>query len=128
MFKEFKEFISQGNVIDLAIAVIIGAAFGKIINSLVDDIIMPLIGLLLGKINFENLKIVLPAGNNSPDFVLPYGTFIQNIVNFLIIAFSIFIVVKFINNFRKKNEPAEPQLTTEQRLLLQIKEELVKRK
>lgn len=97
IIKEFKEFAIKGDVMDLAVAVVIGAAFGKIVSSLVDDIIMPLAGLLLGEVDFSNLALSLGGDNQ-----LSYGSFIENIVEFLIIAFSVFLVVKFINNFRKK--------------------------
>lgn len=119
MFKGFKEFAMKGNVIDLAVGVIIGGAFGKIITSLVNDIVMPLVGVLLGKINFPNLFITLGKG----DFLtikdaeaagvatLNYGLFINNIIDFLIIAFAIFIIVKQLSRFAKKKEAA-PVITT----------------
>ena len=98
MLKEFKEFISKGNVVDLAIGVIIGAAFGKIVTSLVNDIIMPIIGLILGKINFKTLSLVLKRAEGDADaLTLNYGMFIQNIVDFLIIAFVLFIVLKIVS-------------------------------
>ena len=103
MLKEFKAFISKGNVLDLAIGVIIGAAFGKIVSSLVNDVIMPIIGLILGNINFKELKIVLKEANNDiPASTLNYGLFIQNIIDFLIIAFIIFIFVKLYNKTKKE--------------------------
>ena len=115
MWKEFKSFAMKGNVIDLAIGVIIGGAFGKIVTSMVNDIIMPLLGLVLGKIDFSNLFFAFGEGNFAtleeakaagvP--TLNYGLFINNVIDFLIIAFSIFIVIKQINRFtRKKEEPA----------------------
>lgn len=113
MLKEFKEFIARGNVIDLAIAVIIGVAFGKIVTSLVDGIIMPPIGLLLGKIDFASLFIVLDSAKGVPVSladaktkgipVIAYGAFINDIVNFVIVAFVIFLLVKFINRARRKD-------------------------
>ena len=96
MFKEFKEFAMRGNVIDLAIGVVIGGAFQKIVNSLVNDIIMPAISLLTGKVYFSDL--VFKVGNIS----INYGTFITTIINFIIIAFSIFLLVKYINKLHKK--------------------------
>ena len=116
MLREFKEFAMKGNVIDLAVGVVIGAAFGKIVSSLVDDIVMPLIGLLLGKIDFTNLFIVLGEGTfNTIDeakkagvATLNYGLFINNIIDFLIIALSIFMVIKQINRFKKRNEEPTP--------------------
>lgn len=114
MWKEFKEFAMKGNIIDLAVGIIIGGAFGKIVTSLVNDIIMPLVGLLLGHINFPNLFIVLDgakydtleAAKKAGAATLNYGVFINNIIDFLIIAFSIFIVVKQLNRFSKKKETA----------------------
>jgi len=114
MLKEFKEFALKGNMLDLAIGVIIGGAFGKIISSLVSDIIMPLIGMLLGNVDFSNLFITLGDGTfktieeakAAGIATLNYGIFINNIIDFLIIAFSIFIVVKQISRFKKKAEPA----------------------
>ncbi|WP_088186593.1 large conductance mechanosensitive channel protein MscL [Desulfosporosinus sp. FKA] len=119
MWKEFKEFSLKGNVIDLAIGVIIGGAFGKIVTSLVSDIIMPLLGIFLGKVNFSNLFIVLGSGHfktideakNAGVATINYGTFINNVINFLIIAFSIFIVIKQVNRFTKKKEVEVEQKT-----------------
>ena len=128
MFKEFKEFISKGNVMDLAVGVIIGAAFGKIVTSLVDDIIMPIIGIILGKIDFSNLKIVItPAVGDTPEAAVKYGLFIQNVVNFLIMAFVIFLMVKFVNKLRKPavkaiEEVAEAVPTKEETLLTEIRD------
>jgi len=115
MWKEFKEFAMKGNVIDLAIGVIIGGAFGKIVTSLVNDIIMPLVGLLLGKVDFSNLFITLGDGEfdtiaQAQEAKVPtlnYGLFINNVIDFLIVAFSIFIVVKQINRFTKKVKAKE---------------------
>ena len=95
MVKEFKEFISKGNVIDLAVGVVIGSAFGKIVSSLVDNIIMPLVGMLIGGIDFSSLT--LKIGNAK----VQYGIFIQNVVDFLIVAFCLFLVVKFMNKLNK---------------------------
>ncbi|WP_304179161.1 large-conductance mechanosensitive channel protein MscL [Leptotrichia trevisanii] len=128
MFKEFKEFISKGNVMDLAVGVIIGAAFGKIVTSLVDDIIMPIIGIILGKIDFSNLKIIItPATETAPEAAVKYGLFIQNVVNFLIMAFVIFLMVKFINKLRKPaakpaEEVPEAAPTKEETLLAEIRD------
>jgi len=114
MFKEFKEFIMRGNVLDLAVGIIIGAAFGTIVNSLVKDIIMPPIGLLLGKVNFADLYINLSGGTYASladakaagAATLNYGLFINAIIDFLIIAIVIFFVVKGINQLKRKPEPA----------------------
>ena len=98
MLKEFKEFISRGNVIDLAVGVVVGGAFGKIVTSLVNDIIMPLVGIILGGIDFTGLTL------NVKDATIAYGAFIQNIIDFLIIAACIFLFVKAINKLTKKKE------------------------
>lgn len=112
--KEFKEFISRGNVIDLAVAVVIGGAFTKIVNSLVDDIIMPIIGIIIGGINFEHLMITVGTAE------IKYGMFIQAVVNFLLIALVIFSIIKAINTFNKKKEdaPEEPAQPSEDIVLL----------
>ncbi len=101
--KEFQEFAVKGNAIDMAVGIVIGAGFGKIVNSLVSDVIMPPIGLLLGGVDFKNLKIVLKAATiDVPAVTLNYGQFINTLIDFLIIAFSIFLVVKGINSLKKK--------------------------
>ena len=113
MLKEFKEFIARGNVIDLAVGVIIGLAFGKIVTSLVEGIIMPPIGLLLGKIDFASLFVVLDSSKGVPVSladaktkgvpVIAYGVFINDLVNFAIVAFVVFLVVKLVNKVRRKD-------------------------
>ena len=128
MIKEFKEFISKGNVVDLAVGVIIGGAFGKIVTSLVNDILMPVIGVILGGIDFSDL--VLKVGSAK----VAYGMFIQNIIDFLIIAFCVFIFVKVVNklsNLAKKEEKEEQEKKeeikeTEISILKEIREELKK--
>lgn len=118
MWREFRDFAMKGNVLDLAVGVIIGGAFGKIISSLVSDIIMPLIGLLLGKVDFTNLFITLGSGNfktleeakKAGAATLNYGLFLNNIIDFAIIAFALFIVIKKLNRFSfRKTEPAPVQ-------------------
>ena len=131
MLKEFKEFAMKGNVMDLAIAVIIGAAFGKIVSSLVNDVIMPVIGLIVGGIDFTALKIILtPAVGDTAEVAILYGTFIQTIVDFLLIALSVFCVVKVLSKLKKKEEakpeahaapPQDVVLLTEIRDLLKAK-------
>ena len=106
MLKEFKEFAMRGNVLDLAIAVIIGGAFGKIITSLVNDILMPVIGLVMGGVNFSDLSVTVGAA------VIKYGAFIQSIVDFIIVAFVIFLIVRTMNRM-KKPEPAAAPSTKE---------------
>lgn len=115
MLKEFKEFAVKGNVVDLAVAVIIGGAFGKIVTSFVNDIVMPPIGMLIGGVNFKNLAVVLKEAvvDDAGEVVtaavtLNYGAFIQNIVDFTIIAFVIFLAVKAINSTKKKEAAAPP--------------------
>lgn len=112
--KEFKEFISRGSVIDLAVAVVIGGAFTKIVNSLVDDIVMPIIGVIIGGINFEHLMITVGTAE------IKYGMFIQTIVNFILISLVIFSIIKSINQFKKKEEekPEEPEKPSEDIVLL----------
>lgn len=122
--KEFKEFISKGNVADMAVGVVIGSAFGKIVTSLVEDIIMPLISVAVGHIDVQNLQKTFSAGG-SEVISLKYGNFLQNIINFLIISLCIFMVIKFINLFKKKEEekseePEEP--TDEAKLLTEIRD------
>lgn len=103
MWKEFKAFALKGNVLDLAVGVIIGGAFGKIVASLVNDVVMPLIGLLIGNVNFKELKIVLKeAVGDVPESAILYGSFIQNIVDFLIIALVIFLAIRAIGKLKKK--------------------------
>ena len=105
MLKDFKEFAFKGNVLDMAIGVIIGTAFGNIVTSLVKDMIMPIISILTGGINFTNLKfIITPKHGDVAENAIAYGTFIQNVVDFLIIAFCIFIFVRLIEKFKKKEE------------------------
>lgn len=114
-FKEFKEFAMKGNVIDMAVGVVIGAAFGKIVSSLVDDIIMPLVGVATGGINFTDYKIVLQKavmdGQEviTPEVTMNWGAWVQTIVDFLIVAFCIFVMIKFMNNLRKRAEKAQKE-------------------
>ena len=132
--KEFKEFAMRGNVVDLAVGVIIGAAFGKIVASLVNDIIMPPIGYLTGGIDFKNLKIVIKEGDplkKIADVSINYGNFINTAIEFLIIAFCIFMIVKAINSMKKPEElapAADPVPTKEEVLLTEIRDLLAKGK
>ncbi|MGI5824338.1 MAG: large-conductance mechanosensitive channel protein MscL [Bacillota bacterium] len=127
---EFKEFISRGSVFDLAVGVIIGSAFTAIVNSLVNDIVMPLIGCIIGGIDFSGMKYVItPASGDITEVAIYYGSFIQNIVNFLLIALVVFLMVKAINQFHRKKEetPAEPAPTPEDiQLLTEIRDLLKK--
>lgn len=126
MIKEFKEFISRGNVVDLAVGVIIGGAFGKIVSSLVNDILMPIIGLLLGGVDFSSLAIKFK------DTTISYGMFIQNIIDFLIIAFCVFIFVKIVNKLtnlkKEENKKDDKPVETELSILKEIRDELKKDK
>jgi large conductance mechanosensitive channel len=130
IISEFKAFISWGNVIDLAVGIIIGSAFTSIVNSLVKDIVMPLVGVLIGGIDFTELNWEIVHATAARDAVtLNYGTFIQNVVNFFIIALVVFFMVKAINGFRKKKEaePAkEPEPSKEVLLLTEIRDLLKK--
>jgi len=130
MMQEFKEFAVKGNVVDMAVGVIIGGAFGKIVSSFVADVIMPPIGVLLGGVNFSDLAITIQdAVGTSPAVVIAYGKFVQTVIDFTIIAFVIFMAIRFINNLKKKEEaapaaPAEP--SKEQVLLTEIRDLLKK--
>jgi large conductance mechanosensitive channel len=128
--KEFKEFAIRGNVIDLAVGVIIGAAFGKIVTSLVEDIIMPPIGAVLGNVDFSTLAYQLTVNAKGEPVLLRYGAFINNIINFTIVAFAIFAMVKVINRIRRKEE-AQPSVTPaptkEESLLTEIRDILASR-
>lgn len=131
---EFKEFISRGNVVDLAVGVIIGASFGKIVTSLVEQVVMPPIGLVLGRVDFSQLEWVLVAENPATEEIekvaIQYGAFINTLIQFLIVAFVIFLVVKAINKLRRKQAetPAEPAApTTSEALLTEIRDALKSR-
>jgi large conductance mechanosensitive channel len=127
---DFKNFAMKGNVLDLATAVIIGGAFGKIISSLVNDVLMPPLGLLLGRVDFKELKVVIQQGvDGAADVTLNYGMFIQNIVDFLIVAFCIFLLIRAYQKMeRKKVEaPAPPAGPTKQEQLLEEIRDLLKK-
>ena len=131
--QEFKDFAVKGNAVDMAVGVIIGGAFGKIVTSIVDDIIMPPIGWLIGGVQFSDLKIQLPevqlpGVEHMQNVTINYGNFLQNVFNFIIIAFCVFLLVKAINKLsqKKKEEPAdpvpEPEPTAEEKLLSEIRD------
>lgn len=128
IFKEFKDFISRGNVVDLAVGVIVGGAFGKIVSSLVGDLIMPPIGLLLGKVNFTDLKLVLngPGSNGHAPVTINYGNSLQAGLDFLIVSLAVFVLVQAINRIRRKVEgekPAPaPAPSPEEKLLTEIRD------
>ena len=141
-FAEFKKFIARGNVMDMAVGVIIGGAFGKISTSLVNDIIMPAVSMLVGGINFSDWKIVLKQAVLDVDVVtelapavcINYGTFLSTILDFLIIAFAVFCLIRFLNNLHRKKEeapaapPAPPEPSAEEKLLTEIRDLLKDRK
>lgn len=118
MWNEFKKFAMKGNVLDLAVGVVVGTAFGKIVSSLVDDLIMPIIGILIGGFDFKKLSITVGEAE------LKYGAFIQTVVDFLIIAFSIFLFVRLINRFKRKEEAAveAPKVDEKEKLLMEIRD------
>lgn len=127
MLKEFREFINRGNVVDLSVGVIVGGAFGKIVSSLVDNVLMPIIGIVIGGIDFSNLSITYKDAN------IAYGLFLQNVIDFLIIAFCIFLLVKFLNKITRKKSteekptgPVAPKPSEEVLLLTEIRDLLKK--
>ena len=136
MMNEFKAFALKGNVADMAVGIIIGAAFGKIVSSLVNDVVMPPLGLLIGGVDFTELKVTLkeaavdPAGNAINAVTLNYGTFVQTAFDFLIVAFVIFLLIKGMNNLKRKEEAAPaaapPAPTKEEVLLSEIRDLLKK--
>jgi large conductance mechanosensitive channel len=130
MMKEFKEFAMRGNVVDMAVGIIIGGAFGKIVSSFVADVIMPPIGILLGGVDFSKLAITLKAGSEGVEPVLlKYGVFINTIIDFLIIAFAIFMAIKAMNSMKKKQEEAPaapPEPPADVKLLTEIRDLLKK--
>ena len=130
MMSEFKTFAMRGNVIDMAVGIVIGGAFGKIVSSFVSDVLMPPIGMLMGGVNFSDLAIILKEASGEVAAVtINYGSFIQTVLDFIIIAFAIFMVIKAMNNMKKKEEaaPAEPaKPSAEVELLTEIRDSLKK--
>jgi large conductance mechanosensitive channel len=130
MLKEFKEFAMKGNVVDMAVGIIIGGAFGKIVSSFVNDVIMPPIGLMTGGVDFANLSVVLKEATADAEAVtINYGMFINNVLDFVIVAFAIFIVIKQMNKLKKKEEEApkeEPKPAEDVALLTEIRDLLKK--
>ncbi len=119
---EFKQFIARGNVVDLAVGVIIGSAFGKIVTSIVNDILMPLVGIIIGGLNFSNLTIQVGEAT------IKYGTFIENVIDFLIVSACIFFLIKIINKFSKKEEQDENNTKDEKTIILEEIRDLLKEK
>ncbi len=130
IFKEFREFIARGNVIDLAVGVIIGAAFGKIVTSLVEQVVMPPVGLALGRVDFSQLKIILQPADTvtkHPEIAIQYGAFFNTLIQFVIVAVVVFLMVKGINSMRRKDAEtpaAPPAPTTSEALLMEIRDAL----
>ncbi len=137
IIKEFKEFAIKGNLVDIAVGLIIGAAFGKVVTSLVDNILMPPLGIIIGGVDFSDLSVVLKDavvkdGKEIPAVTLNYGKFIQDIIDFLIVAMAIFFVIKLMNSVKKKEQeqpatPAPDVLTKDQILLTEIRDSLKNR-
>lgn len=136
-FSDFKEFAMRGNVVDMAVGVVIGAAFGKIVSSLVSEVIMPAVGLLTGGVNFADLKWVIKAatvdaaGTEIPEVAIGYGAFVQAVLDFLIIAFCIFVLIRMLMKLKKKEEVVEeeaaPAAPTQEQLLTEIRDILKER-
>jgi large conductance mechanosensitive channel len=130
MMSEFKDFAMRGNVVDMAVGIVIGGAFGKIVSSFVNDVLMPPIGMMMGGVDFSDLAVVLKeASGDVAAVTLNYGSFIQTVVDFIIIAFAIFMVVKAMNNMKKKEEEAPaapPKPSAEVELLTEIRDSLKK--
>jgi large conductance mechanosensitive channel len=133
LIDEFRKFIARGNVVDLAVGVIIGAAFGKIVTSLVEQVVMPPIGLLIGRVDFSDLKVVLvpaDAATKQAEVAIAYGAFINTVIQFLIVAFTVFLLVKAVNVIRRKEEEAPsapPAPTATESLLTDIRDLLKNR-
>ena len=124
MLREFREFIQRGNVVDMAVGVIIGAAFGKIVSSIVADVLMPPIGLVTGGVDFKALKLIIGGTPEAP-VAINYGVFLQTIIDFLIIAFCVFLLVKMVNRLRREPAPAPPpEPSDEVKLLTEIRDSL----
>lgn len=131
ILKEFKEFAVKGNVVDMAVGIIIGAAFGKIVSSVVSDVVMPPIGLIVGGVDFSKLAITLKqASGDATAVVISYGKFIQTVVDFTIVAFAIFMLIKAINTLKRKQEevPAAPPAPTKEVVLLSEIRDILKEK
>ena len=127
LFNEFKQFVARGNVVDLAVGVIMGAAFTAIVNSLVNGVFMPLVGYIIGGVNFTDFKIILsPAMEGAPEVAILYGGFIQQTINFFIVALVVFMILKTINKLLRKKEEAPPKPSGEELLLTEIRDLLKK--
>ncbi len=129
MFEEFKQFAVKGNLVDMAVGIILGSAFGKIVSSLVSDIIMPPVGLLLGGVDFSNLRLVLKKASDGTALVaINYGVFINNVIDFFIVAFAMFVVIKQIQKLKKPTKAEKPSVPEEILLLREIRDSLRSKK
>jgi large conductance mechanosensitive channel len=131
ILKEFRQFAVKGNVVDLAVAVIIGAAFGKVVSSFVGDIVMPPLGLVIGGVNFTDLAVTLkPASASAPAVVWGYGKFLQTVLDFVLVALAVFVAVKGVNKLKREEQaaPAAPPAPSRQEVLLEEIRDLLKRK
>jgi large conductance mechanosensitive channel len=129
MVSEFKEFVARGNVVDLAVGVVMGTAFGKIVSSVVADVVMPPIGMLLGGVNFAHLRVTLREGvNGQPPITLNYGLFLQSVIDFVLIAIAVFLLVKMVNRLHRKAPPPPAAPSKEVQLLTEIRDALVTRR
>jgi len=130
MFKEFKEFIQKGNVLDFAVAVIMATAFGAVVNVFTKDVVMPFVGFLVGDVNFEDLKYVLKAasGEDNPEVAILWGKWVNTIINFLLVSLVMFFIIKAYNKMKKPEEPKEeaPAGPTQEELLIEIRDLLKK--
>lgn len=130
-FEDFKKFAMKGNVVDMAVGVIVGTAFNKIVTSLVNDVVMPALSIFTGKVNLADLKYVIDASNPEAIVAIKYGAFLQNIVDFLIVAMTVFVVVRVMSNLQKKKEEAPkpaPKPSNEEVLLAEIRDLLKEKK
>ncbi len=126
LVNEFKEFVARGNVVDLAVGVVMGTAFGKIVSSVVGDVVMPPLGLVIGGVNFSQFKVTLrEAVGDKPAITLNYGLLIQNVIDFLLIAIAVFLLVKLVNRLRRQPPAAPPAPTRQEQLLAEIRDALV---
>jgi large conductance mechanosensitive channel len=129
MLKEFRDFAVRGNVVDMAVGIIIGAAFGKIVTAVVQNLVTPVLGLLIGGINFSDLKIVLTeAQGDVPEVALSYGVFLQSTIDFVIVAFAIFLLIKGLNKFKRQEAAAVPPAPSNQEVLLTEIRDLLRKK
>ncbi len=131
MLKDFRTFVQRGNVVDLAVAVIIGGAFGRIVTSFVNDVLMPIIGMALGNVNLQELKWVIePASEETAEIAVYYGVFMQHVVDFIVVAFFIFLVIRFMENRKKKDEAVVvvESVPTDIELLSEIRDILIQKK